>query len=402
MPFTIRIEVNCVDTVDGEILKYAVARAVKRYPYFLIRVAKKGEEYIAEKNGLPVCVLQGDTSPTLGSDEVNGHLIAFSYSGKVINGFASHVICDGAGYFPMMKTVLYYYICERYGIDAAADEIYLEDTPFFEDETVNPWPEDKMKTAKPLYIRPDKPFFRLTEGGYVNDSTPTAYRLKIKESDVLRFSHDNDASPCALISSLMAKVMFSLHPQNQKDIVSAVSFNLRPALRNIHNYRMLCSWIALRYPKRMAQYPIDRLCTCSRGMVSIQSQPENVLYYGQNLKEMLEEFEKLPLSEKKAIMGEKALCDCTENTFSVSYVGRVGIDSLAPYINSIYNFTDGSTYKTLFIEVFALNGWFDVVFLQGFSNSIYFEEFVKELEKNGLEYQKERVSPLNTPKMFLP
>ena len=64
--------------------------------------------------------------------------------------------------------------------------------------------------------------------------------------------------------------------------------------------------------------------------------------------------------------------------------------------------TDGSTYKTLFIEIASVNGFFDIAFIQGFSTDVYYKAFLDELKNSGIFYKEIRETPLNTPKIKLP
>ena len=403
MPFTIRIEVGLKEDVSEEPLRYAVGMAMKRYPYFSMRIEEIDGEYLAGHNDKPVVVYRGPEVYSLGSEKVNGHLLALSYFEKKILFYASHVITDGGGFIPFVKTVLYYYFCERYQLELDSAGINLAEDAFFDDELGDPYPIERMKTAKPLYEKTLPDFFRLRDGGYVRDHDATVFRFTMSENEVMKFNYDNDGSPCSLISVLMAKAIWALHPEEKKDIVSAVSFNLRPGLGNRHNYRMLCSTIMLDYPNRMRSADVTRMCTCSRGMTMLQSQPENVIYYAARRKEMVEKMLAVPgIEEKKRLCGLIALNDSVNNTFSVSYVGRISFGSAEPYMDSMYNLTDGSTYETVFIEVAAINGNFHVAFIQGFSSDVYYKSFLEQLSLCGLSYKEGEVTRLNTPGMMLP
>ncbi len=404
MPFTIRIEVRLKNMqADGDILARAADLAIRRYPYFSVKVEKRDGELIAVPNPEPLPVYPGPQVYPLGGSEVRGHLAAISYEKELICFYMSHVIADGCGLFPFIKTVLYYYLCEALNSELDPKGIRLAGEPLYEDEPGNPFPEEKMASAAPLYECSEADYFRLKDGGLVNDSVPTVYRFSLGEAELMNFSHDHDGSPCALLSSLMVKAIHTLHPEEKKDIVSAVSFNLRPGLGNRHSYRMLCSALKLRYPEKTHGWEIKKLCTCSRGMVTLQSQEENVLYYARNMKERMEKLLMIPdIEEKKRIMGELALKDSVSNTFSISYVGKQDLGCLTPCIESIYNLTDGSTFETLFIEVSAVNGCFYISFLQGFSSDVYYRAFLQELTRAGLHYTEGTASPMNTPKMILP
>ncbi len=402
MPFTIRIEVTLKDPVEPEALVYAMHTAIRRYPYFSVQVEERGEELIAVPNDRPITVYPGPEVRPLGGDGVGRHLLAASYEGNTVNFFVSHVITDGGGFFPFLKTALYYYLCRRHRITLDPAGIRLIDVPVYDDEVGNPYPEDRMLTATALYRMPTRPFFRLCDGGHVRDERRTVFRFRVREADMMRFNRDHDGSPCALLSALMTQAIWTVHPEVTDDIVSAVSFNLRPALGNQHSYRMLSSAIFLRYPNRLRGADTAKLCTCSRGMVTLQSQPENVLYYAEQRRRHMESLQPLSLAEKKEIIGHMALEDALNNTFSVSYVGRVGLGSLEPYLDSIYNLTDGSTWQTVFLEVAAVGGWFHIAFLQGFSSDVYYRALLDQLTRHGLPYEENGCMPIGTPDMILP
>lgn len=403
MPFNIRVEVTLKNSVDGEMLSRAVNKAVIRYPYFKIKVVERSGELVCEKNDLPVKVFSSKAIPPLFSAETDFLPVALSYTGNEINFYASHIMTDGSGFFPFIKSTLYEYLCAYTGKRLDDTGIRLADSPLFDDECSNPFPEEKIKDAEPFFIKKQNDFFRLRDGGHVTDDIKTVYRFCLDEAEVMHFNHDNDGSPCALISSLMARAVESVHPDNKKDIVSAVSFNLRPGLGNKNSYRMLCSSIDIPYPVRLLNEDVSKICTCSRGRVTLASQPENVLYYAKELRRMLDGVGAMAgIAEKKAFLGKKSLEDSVNNTFSVSYVGRVGLGCLEPYIESIYNITDGSTYKTVFIEVSSVNGKFNIAFLQGFSSDIYYRAFLHQLSLCGLSYTQEGTEPFYIPDVILP
>ena len=404
MPFNIRIEVSLKEPVCEKCLTNAVNTAIKRFPYFSIRVVEKEGELLTVPNDLPIVVYSGLDVYPLGSEKVNYHMLAIEYSENTVYFCTSHVITDGGGFEPFMKSVLYYYLSEFYNIQLDSNGIYLIDTPFFDDEIENPYPEELMKDSEPLYVKKCDDYFRLCNGGYVKENEKgKVFRFKVRENDMMAFSFDHDGSPSALMSVLMAKAIWDVHPDIKNSIVSAVSFNLRPGLGNRHNYRMLCSSILLEYTEKMKNESILKMCTCSRGMVSLQSQPENVIYYASQRKNRFENLKKISsLDEKKKIIGQKSLEDSVDNTFSVSYVGKVDYGSLKPYIDTIYNVTDGSTYKTAFIEIASTNGWFNIAFIQGFSSDVYYKSLLNQFNKCNIKYIEDDATDLIMPTTELP
>lgn len=403
MPFSIRIEVKLKYEIDGSALEYAVNTAIKRYPYFAVKIIESDGELITEKNELPVKVFKGKLNYPLGSKDVNYHIVAVSYIDNKINFYISHVITDGAGFTPFLKSVLYYYLCKYLKAELIQGDIRLSGDKLLEGEVENPYPEKEMANALPFYTVPQKEYLRLVDCGYITDEVSTSYNFRAKESDIMKFSHENDASPCTLFSSIMAKAIWDVHPNETKDIVSAISFNLRPGLKSLNNYRMLCNAIMVRYPKRLNNIEVRKICTCTRGAVMAQSQPENVLFYAESQRKKLQKLLELPdVKSKSDILSKVALEDSVNNTFSVSYVGRIDYGSLKEHIESVRNYTDGSTYKTIFIEISSFNGWFCISMQQGFSNDVYYKALLKQLKQNNIEFVEEGSVPIDTPTIVLP
>ncbi len=106
---TIRIGITLTELVDEQALRSALLKTAQRYPYFAVRLSRRGEEYVMEPNDLPFVVSPDGNTVTLGSAESNFHIFAFAYEGRRIYLDTSHFFTDGNGMFPFLKTLLYYY-----------------------------------------------------------------------------------------------------------------------------------------------------------------------------------------------------------------------------------------------------------------------------------------------------
>lgn len=402
MPFNIRIKTDLVEDVEPEILKSALEKTMKRYPYFKLRVVIDGEEYITVPNELPIVCYEGPEIRDLGSAEVNYHMLAVSYYGCEVSVHVSHVVCDGAGIYPLVKTLLYYYLCDAFDAPLNPRGINLAEDPLFPDEASAPYDPKILEGAENFYVPDRGDFFRLKDGGYIDDFTPTVYYVKISQKDFMRYNSISDGSPCTLGAVLAAEAIWDLHPELEKNIVCDVSLNCRGAIGTKHNFRQLCKSFPLIYKSNIKDRSTRDLCTVSRGMTMMNSQPEDALKFFAETNKLYDSVDGLSLEEKKRIVGDVALKTATENTFSISYVGQVGLGSIEPFIDSMYNITDGSTYETLFIEINAENAWFDVAFIQGFSSDAYYKAFLKALEKNKIKYREDGSEKLALPKTVLP
>ena len=78
-PNTFRQTIKLRDLVDGWILKEAVDKTMKRYPYFQVRLRMAGGKPVFEPNPAPVPVLHTNQRTVLGSAETSEHLICFCF-----------------------------------------------------------------------------------------------------------------------------------------------------------------------------------------------------------------------------------------------------------------------------------------------------------------------------------
>lgn len=72
--YSVRLEVQMKDVVDGETLQKAVENTSKRYPYLSLQVKKNETELYYEENPAPVVLLNTDRQITLAAEETNFHV----------------------------------------------------------------------------------------------------------------------------------------------------------------------------------------------------------------------------------------------------------------------------------------------------------------------------------------
>ena len=102
--YTVRIEIQLKEAVDGGVLEHAVSVAEKRYPYFRIKVVRdeKGELDIVF-NDAPISVTRGDAAVCLGTEKANYHYVAVAYSEKNVYFDFYHALTDAAGFIPSVE-----------------------------------------------------------------------------------------------------------------------------------------------------------------------------------------------------------------------------------------------------------------------------------------------------------
>ena len=406
MYFTIRGEVDIIEEVDPDCLQKAVDTAFARFPYFSVRVVIKNNTYNLDPNPLPHNIINSRDRITLGTEEVNYHLVVISYYENRIFFNVSHSITDGTGRAPLTKAVLYYYFRYRFPDNPLDPEgIYLADSPAFPDERTLPLSWEDVKDARPTYYKRIGRAFSLSERDLIRDHQQTEYRFKISEQEFMKLNRSSDASPSVLVSALLARMTWTLHDDIDENIVINLCMNMRPGLGNRHSHLPLFTCIPLHCTPSMKDYPLDLLCTCMRGMVILQSQEDNVKYLYQQMILGMEELDKIPsMEERRRIISQGFYQEngLLSSTFITSYVGKSNLGCLAPYVYAIFTTVDAIPKGGVIVEVTSADGFFYFTFMQDFSTDVYVKEFIRSLREKGLVVSEMGYGPIMTPEIELP
>ncbi|HAG70054.1 MAG TPA: hypothetical protein DCL38_08775 [Lachnospiraceae bacterium] len=135
--YTVRLCIRMDENVDGKILETALEKTGRRYPYLCVRLKRNDSEYYYEDNTAPVCLFNTADRITLGTEEANYHVWAVCYMDDFIYLDFYHGICDGTGMYFVLSTLLYYYVCGKYG-EISSEGIRTLDDPIKESETLDP------------------------------------------------------------------------------------------------------------------------------------------------------------------------------------------------------------------------------------------------------------------------
>ena len=268
--YAVRLTVRLTDPVDAEILKAALAKAQRRFPYLCVRMKKGEGAFYYVDNPLPVVILHSDERVNLGTDELNGHLWAVSYNEDRLHLDCYHGITDGTGMYRVLATLLYYYCAERYGV-TETEGIDLETDTIPAAETTDP--QDLLPAIDLLAVPPAQfaPAFTLETDGGLTPSEPTIWDVEVPEDLFMRFTSDNDASPGTMVSLLMARAIDSLYPDRSKEIISAYVINARPMLGAWQTYHNCLGMAIFDYSDRIKAMPMPKQCTIYRGKTFVQS-----------------------------------------------------------------------------------------------------------------------------------
>ncbi|MCR5754219.1 MAG: hypothetical protein K6G30_05315 [Acetatifactor sp.] len=366
---TMGVIMSLKEPVDGKSLTEAVEELRVRFPYFYVKAAYKGENVVTVPNELPMTVRNTWNPVNFNSEVSNYHLAAWKYEGQRLAFEISHALTDGAGVFPYIKSVLYLYLSKATGKAFDSADIRLPGDEIPESEIGNPFKNlDIDGIAAPFYKRKPIPdFFRLVNEGH---GEKRVFCMKIPESQIMQYCRSVDGSPNVFLSVMLARAARRLDPENEKTITVSVCVDHKAVLGNRDNYHCFVGDAVLDFPKNRNLDDITKACTIARGQLMLQVQPENSMWEIKQLKRMLP-----PISPDIALA---SIC--------VSYPGNRSLGPLDPYIEEMYYMTSLSKITDILCEVCCANHNFFVAFMQPFSSEKYFECFLEELRKEGIEY----------------
>ena len=405
-PHTFRITIKLKDIVDGTVLRNAVDLTMKRYPYFCVRLCAEEGKLFFEDNPAPVPVLHSRERTVLGSEELDGHLLAFSYWKNRLYLDAYHGLTDGGGIDPLIRTLLYYYLTSFYETELSAERIRLSDSPVSPDEWDDPAGHE-IPAGRRLLPKWNQEGFQLEEGGIVY-LTPDSvvYNIRIPEEEFMRFNISNDGSPAAIAALLLAETIDALHPEAGAPPVIAMCVNQRKALQAPAAHQSLVGDVRLPYIRRMRHLPFSTRTTCFRGMVTIQTDNDMILEDIREYQELVRYLKTLETySERKAYCTEqmRRLSGCV--TAIVSYVGKAGFGDLEQYIQeyeALPSTALPSMHVPLTIEMSALHGYFFLNFIQYFAEEDYVSMFIRKLRENNITYDVLNEAQARFPRVELP
>ncbi len=387
--YSVRLTVRLADPIDGQLLRSALEKTQKRYPYFSRRLRAGATGFYYENNPQPVVLLQTDDPARLNAEETNFHLWAVCWSEDRIHLDFFHGITDGTGMYRVLATLLFYYCAARYGVTDHRGILTLED-PILPEETTDPqdtlFPPENAAPAAPL----QEAFTLETDGG-LTPSGPTIWDLEIPEDTFIRFTSANDASPGTMISLLMAQAIDALYPNRRKDIISAYVINGRPMLGAALTHHNCLTMALFNYQSRIQKMPFDRKCTVYRGMTFLQSDADVVKSgMGANAVQIRAAAQGIETLEgKKQAFGEAFSGGDGYVTFLVSYTGKWKHPAVGAYIREFW--THPPNTFSLMVEISAVNGRIFLSVQQRFQEDTVRESFLRQLEAHGIPYTLRRV-----------
>ena len=374
-----RLAIRMKETVDYDLLSLAVKRVMARYPYFCVFPEREGESLVLRYNKRPLPVFPDDRTVILGSDDIGGHLISFGCRDKTIFIDASHYLADGMGIDPLMKSLLYLYVSERYGLEGLETErIRMPHSSVCDEEHSYPFP-DKAISIESQNILP-----KASEKAYCLDSDAFdenglyAYHLHIPQKNMMKKASSSDGSPVSFLSVMLYRALHRLDRNIKRPIVAHVQHQYRAVLHTPMSHHSLVNYIPVALSPRLSEWDVEKQNTVVRGQVILKGGPESDI---ESINRLIEAFpEDAPFSDKKEAMAHYAANSIEGKTFGISYVGKMDWCGLERYVADLHAYIgEKYTKNMLLIEVMTVGEDFSLTFMQSGRGEKYINAFVEEI-----------------------
>ena len=399
--YVFRHAVRLKENVTKECLEKAVQISMQRYPYHSIEVKAKDDDgnYCIEHNDRHVVVTKAQAAVKLLSKAANYHMHVICYKGHNIFFDVHKAFAEPVMYMKFVKTVIYYYLIEKYHCDLNTVGIRLADSRLHAGEcddplnTLEPEVLDEIESEDESAEIEDELededcgneqsfIMKFSDFGY--EKKKTLYRIEMDEKSFVQYSKQRDGSPAAVLSSFMFKAISNVHPDLDREIVCGMYHNARHATDNLKTHCNISNIVTVPYSPKLKDKDVPFLATVTRGRVIINSEDE-VVRKGLEDKvlQCREVLAESGLENKRRVAHSIMERKYKNITYQIKYIGKILFGNLEPYIESMYTYEDTGIVD-LRVVINVIHNRFCISFMKEFSNDVYVKEFVRILEETGI------------------
>jgi hypothetical protein len=404
----VRIHVRMEDEVDINVLDKAVNTAIKRYPYFAVKVTVDEDGgYVLVPNDKKIVVIPtADKMPMIGSSSINDHLLFVDCSGRDIFFNISHTMCGGRGFQPWVMTNVYEYVKEKYNVEPVAPEIRKPDSDLLPGETAEPT-MDMLTTEEPIHKRKTQkaPVLGMDylRSVFIPISRDPNYMvITVNQQDLLKVSKANDSSVLSFFFIMFARTLDRVFPEKERVIVGEAAHNPRESVGLPNTHCDFLSHVHVYYDRDSLNDDLEKLGTKTRGQFILQTDPSVSHAQVREQFELYEEVDKQHgLKAKRKYMAQNSLMtgkDAQHGSFVANYTGLMDWGELANYVEFFVFVIEGH----FTIEITAMADKIYVGFMQLINTDKYVKLFREELEKVGIPSKLDGPFPKRLPKHDIP
>ena len=374
------VEIRMHDKVTGSYLQVALTNTARRFPYLTQKLVEKGGAYYLHRDDNSMVAVKTDKFRTLGSMATGYHLLDVTYIGNCIRVAFHHGLCDGRGVMPFIETLLYDYCCQKYHKKFSSEGIRLPGEPIPEKETVEPFTREFYEVDETAVQQVEHDGFALPESTSVPEGCYHS-EILLDENTFVQAARAIGATPTLLAAMLLSRCILELNPQAEKPVVCNLAMDLRSAIGKELTHRNCVGTAYLPYTAQDKTSAPEELARRYRELLAAQREPNAVKAALNKQIGLFNKLDELPsLEEKRKLMS--FFNGMVNNTYVISYMGRLRLNDYAQYVESAHFFSD--TICGLTVNMVAAAGKLSFEVLQGFPNAGYAQAFRQALAPYGL------------------
>lgn len=374
------VEIRMHDKVTGSYLQVALTNTARRFPYLTQKLVEKGGAYYLHRDDNSMVAVKTDKFRTLGSMATGYHLLDVTYIGNCIRVAFHHGLCDGRGVMPFIETLLYDYCCQKYHKKFSSEGIRLPGEPIPEKETVEPFTREFYEVDETAVQQVEHDGLALPESTSVPEGCYHS-EILLDENTFVQAARAIGATPTLLAAMLLSRCILELNPQAEKPVVCNLAMDLRSAIGKELTHRNCVGTAYLPYTAQDKTSAPEELARRYRELLAAQREPNAVKAALNKQIGLFNKLDELPsLEEKRKLMS--FFNGMVNNTYVISYMGRLRLNDYAQYVESAHFFSD--TICGLTVNMVAAAGKLSFEVLQGFPNAGYAQAFRQALAPYGL------------------
>lgn len=420
------IAVKLKENISPACLRKAVDKSSSRYPYLAIELQKQpdGVKYEVVPNERPIVVAPATKKIDLCSEEANFHVQTVTYQDHSIFFNMHSAFGDDFAVLKWIKTVIYYYIEEKYQVENNSIGIRLCNTRTKIGENVDPLEklfEEMKKSGEASKMQDDQnssaaPFrFKSIIDESMYNGHPKVFYVQVPKKEFCAKFGDNEAN----VSSALLAMMYSVihqefeekHPGETPDfeVVGGVAVNKRKCLGNFKSHCSCTDYVHISLPAKLKDMDVDAVATVANGQyllkTDVESERESAKVF---ISGILSICDAKTFDEKCDLATSIVLKRFSSFSLCINYIGNVLFGSLDSYIEDIQKYSSfpahdladnqgaakgAADYDTCdaVIEVIQLNDAFHITFSQSFCDESVVMNFVKQMKLKGMNPTIERL-----------
>lgn len=370
------------DPIDRDMLQQAVDITMPRFPYFRVRAEVENGRYVLRQNDAPFPVFVSQEPIPPGDERANGHLVTFGcYDDTIWFGFFTGVL-DGLGHYRAVQSVLYHYCLYRYGGSLESPGLFDLSAEPDPGEYADPFSFARMpENASELSL--PREAFVLPEPRVPSGASQTLYTIDMPQSAFVKYTKSVDGSPAVMSALFLCRAIDRVHPEHVQPVMVQMPTDMRGALGCRRTAQYAIEPIYLFYDDRLRRMPLDRQATSFRGMVFVQSDPDQLMASFARRAELYRSLDAIDSLEGKrqALHMDSSLALAPKT----SYMGKLDMGGIEQYRRK-FTCTDDASRSGLMLETFTAGDTITLNLMCAVETDAYYQALLSELKEAGVEH----------------